>query len=113
MHELSIAMSLVETAARQAESQGYHGVRKVSLRLGALAGVEPESLSFCFPLAAKDTICEGAELELTFVPGSGVCGSCGSRSEVTDLLAPCPSCGGWPLAVEGGREMQLESMEVV
>jgi hydrogenase nickel incorporation protein HypA/HybF len=87
-------------------------VLRVYVRIGSLSGVEPESLAFCFPIAARETVCEGAELHLDLVPGAGTCIKCGARSEVRDLLAPCPGCGEWPLRVEGGREMQLESLEV-
>jgi hydrogenase nickel incorporation protein HypA/HybF len=112
MHELSIATSLVETAARCAEANGASRVTGLNVRLGALSGVEPEALSFCFPIAARETPCEGAELKLEIVPAAGTCGKCGARTEVRDLLAPCPACGEWPLGVEGGREMQLTSLEV-
>ena len=112
MHELSIATSLVETAARSAAANGADRVLKVNVRIGTLSGVEPESLSFCFPIVARETVCDGAELHLEIVPGSGTCPKCEAKSEVHDLLAPCPGCGDWPLRVEGGREMQLESLEV-
>jgi len=112
VHELSIATSLVETAARNAEAAGARSVVSLDLKVGALAGVEPDALSFCFPVAARGTICEGAELRLEVGPGSGTCAACGGKTEVRDLLAPCPACGAWPLAVEGGREMRLESLEV-
>jgi hydrogenase nickel incorporation protein HypA/HybF len=48
MHELSIANSILE--AVRAEAVRRPGVRllKVGLRVGELAGVEPEALSFCF-----------------------------------------------------------------
>ena len=112
MHELSIATSLVETAGRKAEANGAGRVLRVNVRIGSLSGVEPESLSFCFPIAARETVCDGAELHLEIVPASGTCTKCGAETEVHDLLAPCPTCGDWPLRVEGGREMQLESLEV-
>ena len=112
MHELSIATSLVETAVRNAESNGAQRVVSLDVRLGSLSGVEPEALSFCFPIVARETLCEGAELRLRIVPASGTCGKCGTRTDVSDLLAPCPNCGEWPLRVEGGREMRLESLEV-
>jgi len=112
MHELSIAMSLVEAACREARANGAHSVRRVQVVLGALSGIEPDALCFCFPIAAQETLCAAAELELRVVPASGRCQHCGQHSDVTDLLAPCPACGSWPLVVEGGREMLLESLEV-
>jgi hydrogenase nickel incorporation protein HypA/HybF len=112
MHELSIATGLVETASRSARENGASRVLRLHVRIGSLSGVEPEALTFCFPIAARETVCEGAELDLEMVPAAGTCGKCGERAEVRDLLAPCPGCGEWPLRIEGGREMQLESLEV-
>ena len=112
MHELSIATSLVDAAVRSASANGASRVVRLDVRLGSLAGVEPEALSFCFPIVARETLCEGAELRLRIVPAAGTCGRCATRTEVSDLLAPCPACGEWPLRIEGGREMQLESLEV-
>jgi hydrogenase nickel incorporation protein HypA/HybF len=106
-------MSLIDTASREAERNGAKAVRAVSLSLGTLCGVEPEALSFCFPIAARETPCEGAELKISMVAAKGTCGRCGARSEVSDPLAPCPACGDWPLAIEGGRDMRLESLEVI
>jgi hydrogenase nickel incorporation protein HypA/HybF len=113
MHELSIATTLVRTAAESAESNGAARVVKVRVSLGALSGVEPAALSFCFPVAARETICDGAELDITIVPARGACPRCRAAVEVNDLMAPCPACGEWPLAVDGGREMLLVSLEVV
>lgn len=112
MHELSVAVSLVETASRHAADHGAARVRSVRVRIGALSGVEPDALAFSFPVAARSTRCEGAALDVTVIPAVGACGSCGGRSEVVDLLAPCPACGAWPLSVEGGRDLHLESLEV-
>lgn len=112
MHEMSIAVSLVQTSLEQAAVHGAGGVSRVFLRLGALSGVEPEALKFCFPMAAAGTLCEGAELEIQVQPARGLCGRCGATSLVHGLMDPCPGCGAWPLGLEGGREIQLESLEV-
>lgn len=112
MHELSIAHGLVRTAVEHALAGGAARVSRLDVVIGALAGVEPEALAFCFPLAARETVCEGAELAITIVPGRGRCGACGAEADITALMEACPACGQWPIAVEGGREMTLRSMEV-
>lgn len=112
MHELSIATSLVDTATRSAEGAKARAVTRLNVRIGTLAGVEPDALQFCFPVAARGTPCEGADLCIEVVPGRGTCPKCGLESEIHDLLAPCPACGDWPLAVEGGRDLHLDSLEV-
>lgn len=112
MHELSIAVSLIQSTVEQALARGATGVSRIHLRLGALSGVEPEALDFCFPLAARGTLCEGAELDIEVRAARGVCAACGQTSPIHGLMEPCPACGAWPLALEGGREIQLEALEV-
>jgi len=91
---------------------GASRVTSVDLVLGALTGVEPDALSFCFPAAAAGTLCEGAELRIEIEPARGWCNRCSTRSEVRELMSPCPRCGEWPMDVEGGSEMRLRSVEV-
>ena len=69
MHELSIAITLVELAAEAAQSLGAARVSRLFVRLGAGAGVTAEALRFSFDLAAAGTIVEGARLELEPVEG--------------------------------------------
>lgn len=112
MHELSIACSLVKAAVDEAARHGVARVARVDVVLGALAGVEMDALMFCFPAVAQGTVCEGARLEVEIEPGRGHCGACGSNSDVTDLMSPCPRCGTWPIGIEGGRDMRLRALEV-
>lgn len=112
MHELSIAQNLVRIASETAAQRGAGRVLRLEVRLGALAGVQTDALSFCFPVAAKATVCEGATLQLTVVPALGTCGQCGGSCEVSDPMAPCPTCDAWPLLLEGGSEMTLRCLEV-
>jgi hydrogenase nickel incorporation protein HypA/HybF len=112
LHELSIACSLVKTAVDEAARHGVTHVVKMDVVLGALAGVELEALRFCFPAVAKGTVCEGAELSIEVEGATGRCPTCGCVSEVRDFMDLCPQCGGWPLGVEGGRDMRLRALEV-
>lgn len=112
MHELSIATSLVDIAVRNAAEHGAQRVTRLHLRIGALSGIEPDALTFSFPIAARDTLCEDAELVIERVAADATCPACGKSSQVTEATAPCPHCGSWPLGLTGGREMTLDSLEV-
>src|SRR5512132_2375813 len=112
MHELSLCQSLVRIAVEQARARGASRIHRLDLALGTLAGVQADALSFCFPLVARDTLCEGAELSISSIPAQGRCDACGTTSAVADLMAPCPSCHAWPLKVEGGSELSVRSLEV-
>lgn len=112
MHELSIAHRLVEAAAAEATRRGARRVQRLELVLGALAGVEPEALRFCFPMACHGTVCEGARLEIQHVTATGSCEACGTAHPVEDVMDECPACGHWPLSIAGGREMMLKALEL-
>jgi hydrogenase nickel incorporation protein HypA/HybF len=62
MHELSIAVSIVEIAEQELRNHGGERVRAVHLQLGPLAGVAKEALLFSFSLACEGTAAEGSTL---------------------------------------------------
>ena len=62
MHELSIAMNIVEIAEQQLATHGGERIRAVHIRLGPLAGVAKDALLFSFGLACEGTAAEGARL---------------------------------------------------
>jgi hydrogenase nickel incorporation protein HypA/HybF len=69
MHELSIAISLVELACEEKQRRDLPEVHAVRLRLGARAGVVKEALTFSFELATAGTCIEGAALYIEDAPG--------------------------------------------
>jgi hypothetical protein len=69
MHELSIAVNIVEIAEEELARHGGEKVRAVHLQLGSLAGVATEALSFSFGLACEGTAAEGSRLIVEPVEG--------------------------------------------
>ena len=69
MHELSIAMSLVESICDELPRLGDVRVRSIHLRIGALSGVAPEALQFAFDVASGDSRIAGAQLEIEGASG--------------------------------------------
>jgi hydrogenase nickel incorporation protein HypA/HybF len=69
VHELSIAMSLVELACEEKERRQLPQVQAVHLRLGLLSGVVREALVFSFDVASEGTSIEGAALKVEEMPG--------------------------------------------
>jgi hypothetical protein len=55
MHELSIANAILDAVRKERELLNGARVIKVGVRIGALAGVDPEALSFGFEVLVKDT----------------------------------------------------------
>jgi hydrogenase nickel incorporation protein HypA/HybF len=113
MHELSIAMSLIDAACEEAERLGNIQVEALHLRLGALSGVVREALEFSFELAAEGTAIAGARLDVEEVPVVVFCPACRVERELPSLQSfRCPVCGTETPDVVRGRELELVSMEV-
>ena len=70
MHELSLSGAIVNTAVKHAEGRQ---VSVVSLRVGALRQVVPDTLDFYFGFVSKGTVCEGARLEQELIPAGLRC----------------------------------------
>src|SRR5262245_52814601 len=76
VHEMSLALGVMQIVEDAARSQGFGQVLSVRLEIGQLAAVEPEALRFCFDAVARDTVAQGATLEILETPGSGWCAQC-------------------------------------
>lgn len=109
MHELSICASIAEIVRRHAAGRR---VLSVSVRLGQLRQVVPETLEFCWNAVSSDAPLSGAALEIEFVPGVIECGECGERSALADPFPRCPACGGVAVSVVSGEEFYVDSIDV-
>jgi hydrogenase nickel incorporation protein HypA/HybF len=112
VHELSIAVSLVEMACEKASTLGDVEVEALHLRLGALSGVVRDALLFCFELAAKDTPIAGARLEIDDVPLTVLCPECGEERELPGFPLVCPVCETPTPEVVRGRDLELTALEI-
>ena len=112
MHEMSLAegvLQLIEDAARKQE---FERVTAVWLEIGQLSGVEVEAMKFCFDAVTRDSIADGARLEIIALPGIGWCMACAKPVPMTEVFGECPQCGGYQLQVTGGTEMRVKELEV-
>ena len=112
MHELSIAMALVEEMEKVAREQKARTVPRITLIVGVLSGVDPEALKGAFPLAAEDTIASGAELVVERVEARVRCRDCGALSKPEAPFLYCADCRGLNVEVEAGRELYIKSMDI-
>ena len=114
VHELSIALSLVDAACEAAAPLGDVRVEALHVRLGALSGVVKEALVFCFDMAARGTRIDGARLDIEDVPVTAYCPQCNAERtlDVAAFALTCSVCGGPLTKVVHGREMELAALEV-
>jgi hydrogenase nickel incorporation protein HypA/HybF len=112
MHELSIALSILDLAAEEAERRGGR-VTAVHLKLGRLSGVVPEVLRSSYDLAREDTPLAAAELVIEEVPVVAWCPACAAERVVTAFPhLCCPACGGPTPEVVRGRELEVVALEI-
>lgn len=70
MHELSIADALLDIVQKRASGEGINRVYEINLRIGEFSGVFPDSLRFAFEVLSRDTITEGAHLNIETSSGT-------------------------------------------
>ena len=110
MHELSLSGAIVNTVVKHAA--GRH-VTVVSMRIGALRQVVPDTLEVYFAFVSKGTVCEGARLEQELIPALLRCASCEREWTIDMPIFMCPDCGaGSRVEVASGEEFEVESIEV-
>lgn len=112
MHELSIALSLVDMAREEAEKLGGR-VCALHLRIGALSGVVPEALMASYEMACAATPLEGSRLVIEDVPVVVYCPQCDAERELSSVQFFCCAVCGTPTSqVERGRELELFALEI-
>lgn len=112
MHELSLAVQLVQTAEDAAREAGAARVTAVVVRVGDLSGVSVDALRFAYDVAAAGTMLEGSRLEARRVAVTVRCPRCGDVELPGVQSFRCPACGTPTGDLRAGRELELESLEV-
>lgn len=114
MHELSIAVSILDVAAEEAQRRGGLKVVAIHLKLGPLSGVVKEALVSAFEMAREESEFPQCQLVVREMPLVVHCPTCDA-----DQLAPsiqemcCSVCGTPTPQVVSGRELEVTAMEVV
>ena len=110
MHELSLSGAIVNTVEKHAAGRP---VSVVSMRIGALRQVVPDTLEFYFGFVSMGTVCERARLEQELIPARLRCGACEREWEIELPVFMCPDCGSaGRVEVASGDEFQVESIVV-
>jgi hydrogenase nickel incorporation protein HypA/HybF len=113
MHELSIALSLLDLVASEVERQGYAHVAAIHLKLGPLSGVVKQALVSAFELAREGSPLEEARLAIEETPILVHCPTCqATRSVISVQQLCCAECGTPTPQVVSGRELEVVALEI-
>ena len=112
MHELSIAVAVIELIEASAITKKFSRVKTIWLEIGKLSHIETEALEFCFDSVCRQTVAEGAALKIIEVAGLGHCSNCDLDVAIDQLYDPCPVCEGFSVIPNEGTEMRVKKLEV-
>ena len=114
MHELSIALSILEVAEEEAQRRGGVQVEAIHLKIGPLSEVVKEALLSAYELAVEQTAFSACRLVIEEVPILVRCSSCNAERLVHSIQNfCCVECGTAASDVVTGRELQLSALELV
>jgi hydrogenase nickel incorporation protein HypA/HybF len=113
MHELSIALNILDIAAEQSQRRDGAHVKVIHIRLGQLSGVVTGALVSAFELARECSPFTDCRLVVDEIPVSVYCPTCAGQRPVDSIqLLCCAHCGTLTANVISGRELEITAMEI-
>ena len=113
MHELSIAVALIEIATEELERMCAVRATGLHVQVGPLSGVDRDALLFSFEVAAAGTALEGARLHIETPPLTVWCECCAAeRTAVSPATRRCSECASVAGRVIRGEELELVGLEI-
>lgn len=125
MHELSTAVSIVDSVVRVAEANNVKKVLEINVEIGQFTFVNPEQLKFLFEIASDNTPLKNSKLNIQIIPGKLHCNDCGysgdaiseedqKKAHLISLIgfsAKCPICNSSNTEIIGGRELNIKNIK--
>jgi hydrogenase nickel incorporation protein HypA/HybF len=113
MHEMSIALSIIDIVEREAAQADAVSVNEIELEIGQLSGVEIDALNLALSSAKMGTVMEKAETKIITVEAAANCHDCGKTFTADDIyFASCPYCQSIDCEVVTGKELKVKSINV-
>ena len=113
MHELSVALSIIEGATEEARKHDGASVEAVHLRLGAMSGVVKDALLFSWEIACQGTELENSRLEIEEIPVGVFCENCGENKTLEAINnIVCPICETPATEIVSGKDLLVTALEI-
>lgn len=113
MHELSIALSILDLAEEEMQTRTGR-VAAVHVKLGQLCGIVKEALLSSFEMAREGTALAQAELVIEEIPLVIHCSACAAEQTPASFYEPrCPVCGALSRDIVRGQELEVSALEIV
>jgi hydrogenase nickel incorporation protein HypA/HybF len=109
---MGITQEVLRAVAEASEAAGAVRVTHVSLTVGGLTEIVPDSLHFAWDALTPGTVAEGAKLEIVETVGRSLCMQCEAEFEHDRFDRRCTSCGSFMTSVILGDELLIDHIEV-
>lgn len=113
MHEVSIALAVVDELTARIASDGTEKITAVYLRIGKLTAVDTQAMNFAWDLVTEGTLASNSRLQIETVPLKILCKTCATEQIVEGVLPICPRCGSSSDSIVAGRELIIAAVEVL
>lgn len=114
VHEVAVAMGMVEELTRIARENNATKITLVRLKVGKLSGIVTDSLKFAFDaIKLEHPLLYSAEILIDEVPLIYECNDCKKSFNTDNFHFPdCPECNSYNLKLVSGEEQHIENVEV-
>ncbi|MEP7111125.1 MAG: hydrogenase maturation nickel metallochaperone HypA [Ferruginibacter sp.] len=110
MHELSIVMSVIDIARKEAEKANSAIIEEIEMDIGCLSTVDLDAFEFAWQLGVKETILEGAAIKINRIKGKATCIACETSFPLENFYDACPACGKHAINIIEGKELRVKSL---
>jgi hydrogenase nickel incorporation protein HypA/HybF len=113
MHELSIAIQIVEIVEEEAAKVEAESITRLELEIGLLSGVERDALEFAMEEAIRGSLLEKTQIVYNFIKAVMVCEECCNEFNTDDYFNSCPYCNSLKTIFIKGKELNIKSIEIL
>lgn len=109
---MSVALSIVEIAEREARKEKADNIKSIELEIGQLSGVVIDALKFAMDSAVKNTMLQHSNVHIHFIPGLCQCEVCKHKFESSEIFSLCDHCGSADINVLKGNELRVKALVI-
>ncbi len=110
MHELSIAVNIVDIVTEEANKSKASSIAEIEIEIGGMSGIIIEALEFAMEEAVKGSCLSNAKLNYTELRAEANCSKCNNQFDVDDFFAVCPKCGSFETDIIKGKELKIKKI---
>ena len=112
MHEIGIANSILDVVKAETRQRPGSVPCKVGVRIGELAGVNPDALRFSFEILTRETEFPEVQLEIEMCPRRHFCPECNLDFSVIEFDSRCPRCSYETTRCVSGDQLEIAYLEM-